>query len=242
MGFLKNVKAMKDAMRAGYDGSGPSEEALASLTPEQRAAYDEQMAKVAAAQTQAVEAQASARAMVADSVGKRPLRGAAGEFVYGSETQGVMLSEEQIASMSSAELMAWQTQQSKDQFKDLLKNPVGGKKAPPPPMAPVGPADPNSCRPVPGPRPHQPRLAARRPRARRRMGHRPCGARGPVARPGTAGGRMVRRWAPLGRPAYRCALDRRRGVGAGLPRIDRRGTGALPRNRSVVGDPQHRGW
>ena len=140
MGFLKNVKAMKDAMKAGYDGSGPSEEALASLTPEQRAAYDEQMAKVAAAQTQAAEAQATALATVADSVAKRPLRGPAGEFVYGSETQGVMLSEEQIASMSSAELMAWQTQQSKDQFKDLLKNPFGAKKTPPPPMAPVGPA------------------------------------------------------------------------------------------------------
>jgi hypothetical protein len=51
-----------------------------------------------------------------------------------------MPSDEQIASMTSAELMAWQTQQSKDQFKDLLKNPFGSKKAPPPPMAPVSSA------------------------------------------------------------------------------------------------------
>ena len=89
---------------------------------------------------QAVEAGATAQATVADSVAKRPLRGPAGEFVFGSETQGVMLSDEQIASMTSAELMAWQTQQSKDQFKDLLKNPFGSKKAPPPPMAPVSSA------------------------------------------------------------------------------------------------------
>ena len=65
---------------------------------------------------------------MADSVAKRPLRGPAGEFVFGSETQGVMLSDEQIASMTSAELMAWQTQQSKDQFKDLLKNPFGARR------------------------------------------------------------------------------------------------------------------
>jgi len=38
MGVFKNLKAMKEAMAAGMSGQGPSEEALASLTPEQRAA------------------------------------------------------------------------------------------------------------------------------------------------------------------------------------------------------------
>ena len=134
MGLPENVRAMTDAVKAGYDGSGPSEEALASLTPEQRAAYDTQTETGVAAQATAT---AAAPATVADSVAKRPLRGPAGEFVHGSETQGVMLSDEQIAAMTPAELMAWQSQQSKDQFKDLLKNPFGGRKAPAPPMAPA---------------------------------------------------------------------------------------------------------
>ena len=72
----------------------------------------------------------------ADSIARRPLRGPAGEYVYGSESM-VGLSSDQIATMSSAELMAWQTQQTKDQFKDLIRNPFGGRKAPAAPMAPA---------------------------------------------------------------------------------------------------------
>ena len=49
MGFLKNVKA---AMAQGMSGAGPTPEQLATLTPEQRAAYDAQMAQVAQAQAE----------------------------------------------------------------------------------------------------------------------------------------------------------------------------------------------
>ena len=49
MGLRDYLKQAKESMAAGMRGEGPSAEALASLTPEQRAAYDARMAEVAAA-------------------------------------------------------------------------------------------------------------------------------------------------------------------------------------------------
>ena len=141
MGLFKNLKAMKDAVAAGMSGEGPSAEALASLSPEQRAAYDAQMAQVAAAQQEASANHAQIRADHADRVASRPLHGPAGEHVYGS-TELAGLSPDEVAAMSSAELMAWQTQMTKAQFKDVLTNPFGRKDPPPPPAgAPTGPFD-----------------------------------------------------------------------------------------------------
>lgn len=136
MGLFKNLKVMKEHMAAGLSGQGPSEEALAALTPEQRAAYDANMAKVAAAQAEAstehtrVETQRQSR---------QALRGAAGEYVYGPAAE--TLTPEQMAAMSGADLLSHSMQQTKDQFKDVLRNPFGGPKAPPPPTAPSGPLD-----------------------------------------------------------------------------------------------------
>lgn len=76
MGFLKNLKAIKDQVAAGMSGQGPSEEALASLSPEQRAAYDAQLAQAAAAEQQLADAHTAART-------SRPLFGPAGDYVYG---------------------------------------------------------------------------------------------------------------------------------------------------------------
>ena len=116
--------------------SGPSEETLASLTPEQRAKYDEQMAMADAARGQAALAKAESDAAHALSVAQRPLHGPAGEWVFGSTDVGG-LSPEQIATMTPAEMTAWSASQTTAQFKDLLKNPFGKTKAPVTPTSPA---------------------------------------------------------------------------------------------------------
>ena len=131
MGVFKNLKAMKEAMAAGMSGQGPSEEALASLTPEQRAAYDAQIARPTAAQAQTFAADAK---LDSERSGSHALRGPAGEYVHGAAA--TRLAPEQVAAMSPAEQLAWTTQQSKDQFKDVLRNPFGRAKPPAPPVQP----------------------------------------------------------------------------------------------------------
>jgi len=135
VGLFKNLKGVKDAMAAGMRGEGPSEEALASLTPEQRAAYDAQMARVEASQSEAVAASQQIASDHQARVQARPLRGPAGEYVFGPDATGG-LSADQMASMSQADLMAWSKDQAKAGFKDLLRNPMGRPAAPPTP-APV---------------------------------------------------------------------------------------------------------
>ncbi|MBX3315047.1 MAG: hypothetical protein KF906_12095 [Actinobacteria bacterium] len=83
MGLRDSWKQAREAMAAGMKGEGPSEEALASLSPEQRAAYDARIAEVAAARG---GAQRQHERLVADhaaSVAARPLQGPAGEWLYG---------------------------------------------------------------------------------------------------------------------------------------------------------------
>jgi len=136
MGLFKNLKVMKGHMVAGFHGEGPTAEALASMTPEQRAAYDANMARVAAAQA---EASTEHTRLETQRLGSQALRGPAGEYVYGPAPD--TLTPEQIAAMSAADMLAHSMQQTKDGLKDVLKNPFGGRKAPPPPTATAGPVD-----------------------------------------------------------------------------------------------------
>ena len=131
MGFLDRIKQISSA------ASGPTPEALASLSPEQRAKYDAQLARVAAAQGQAAQAKAESDAAQLERIAQRPLQGPAGEWVYGSSAPGG-LSAEQIATMTPAEISAWSSAQSKAQMKDLFTNPLGRKKPPVAPMAAAG--------------------------------------------------------------------------------------------------------
>jgi len=118
MGLFKNIKAAREAMAAGMSGAGPSEEALASLTPEQRAAYDAQMQRVA---DDVAKAQAAFETQMQQQ--GPALGGVAGEAVHGPQV--TPLSPQQMAQMSPAEIMQWQKEQSTAQVKDLLKNPLG---------------------------------------------------------------------------------------------------------------------
>lgn len=89
MGFLKNVMTafkpsnIKQGLDAARNPLDPAqlEASLASLTPEQRAAYDANMAQVAQAQAEGAAAYAEARAIEDQH---RVLRGPAGKYVYGS--------------------------------------------------------------------------------------------------------------------------------------------------------------
>ena len=96
MGFLKNVKAVKDAMSQGIassmSGQGPTEEQLAALTPEQRAAYDANMARVAEAQAQVAQGQVQIAQLNQAEMASRPLLGPAGAAVYGGDP-GVVQAE-----------------------------------------------------------------------------------------------------------------------------------------------------
>ena len=130
MGFFKGIK---DAIASG--GNGPSPEALASLTPEQRAKYDAKMAQVAAVHTQTAESKRDTDAAYEAAVAQRPLQGPAGEWLYGATTAAGM-SSEAMAAMTTTELRAASNSNTKDQFKDLLKNPFGNHTRPPAPMAP----------------------------------------------------------------------------------------------------------
>lgn len=89
MGFLKNVATafkpshIKQGLDAARNPMDPAamEASLAALTPEQRAAYDAHMARVAEAQA---EANASYQAAREIEDQHRVLRGPAGAHLYGA--------------------------------------------------------------------------------------------------------------------------------------------------------------
>jgi hypothetical protein len=140
VGLLKNLKAMKEAAAAGLRGEGPSEEALAALTPEQRAAYDAQLAAHAAAQAQVAAGQQEIADAQRAREEARPLAGPAGEWRYGTGPEG--LDPEQLATVSPSDQIAQVMAASKAQFRDALRNPLGGSGAPPvPPPVPGASAD-----------------------------------------------------------------------------------------------------
>lgn len=142
MGMLKNLKLVKDAMspeaikqglaasRAEISGAqtGPTEEQLAALTPEQRSAYEANMAQVARGQA---EAAAAHRDFADREVARRALYGPAGEHVYGPLPSG------EVANATVEDAVA----SAKEQFRDVLRNPFGVRRPPRPPSAPSGPVD-----------------------------------------------------------------------------------------------------
>ncbi len=138
MGLFKDLRqglspsALKQGLAASREAlSGnfqPTEEQLAALTPEQRAAYEANMAQVAQAQEESVAAH---REFVQRELGRRALYGPAGEYVYGA------LPEAELG----VPTVAGELQKSKEQLKDVLRNPLGRRGPPPAPDAPVGPVD-----------------------------------------------------------------------------------------------------
>ena len=80
MGLFKNRKQGLDAVRNPPDPAA-IEASLASLTPEQRAAYDANMARVSVAQA---ESQASWELSAAINREARVLEGPAGTHLYGA--------------------------------------------------------------------------------------------------------------------------------------------------------------
>ena len=142
MALFKNLKLVKDAMspaaikqgleasRAAMSGSvtEPTEEQLAAMPADQRAAYEAAMAQVAEAES---EAAAAHQEFFDREMTRRALYGPAGEYVYGppppARVDAVTL-EDSLAA-------------SKEQFKDVLRNPLGSRKPSPPPGAPTGPVD-----------------------------------------------------------------------------------------------------
>lgn len=142
MGLFKNLKLIKDAMgpeaikqgleasRAAMSGSPPppTDEQLAAMEPEQRAAYDAAMGQVAEAQARAAAAH---REFFDREIARRALYGPAGEYVYGALPSAVP------QTVTVEDTMAL----TKEQFKDVLRNPFGSRKPAPPPEAPTGPVD-----------------------------------------------------------------------------------------------------
>ena len=124
MGLRDYLKQAKESMAAGMRGEGPSAEALASLTPEQRAAYDARMAEVAAA---VGGVQAQHEQLVADHderVAARPLQGPAGEWLYGPATYpGADPSE--LAGATVQEVLRGELGRLRDQAADVAADPLG---------------------------------------------------------------------------------------------------------------------
>jgi len=132
MGLFDKIKK---GIEASYSDEGPSPEALASLTPEQRAAYDANMARVAEAQAQVRGNHLRLTAEHAERFARRPLQGAAGEFLYGP-AQYPGADPNELMGMSAAEQVEYSMQVSKDQITDALRNPFGSRKPKPDPGAP----------------------------------------------------------------------------------------------------------
>ncbi len=142
MAFLKTLKQARQAMspaaikqgleagRAELSGlsAAPSDDQLAAMAPEQRAAYEAAMAQVVERRSAASDAHQELRDR---EIARRALFGPAGEHVYGplpSATPQAVTIEDAMA-------------QTKEQFKDVLRNPFGSRKPAPPPGAPGDPVD-----------------------------------------------------------------------------------------------------
>lgn len=125
MGFFDKISK---GIEAAYSNDGPSEEALASLSPEQRARYDEQMARVAEAEAEVAGNHLRLQRDHAARFAGRPLQGPAGEHLYGPAAYPGA-DPGQFQDMSAAELMEWQAQQTKAQLAELADlNPFGRRK------------------------------------------------------------------------------------------------------------------
>jgi hypothetical protein len=142
MGMFQTLKYVQDAMkpaaikqgleasRAVLSGSdaGPTEEQLAALTPEQRRAYEANMAQVAQAEA---EVAAAHQEFLDRELGRRALYGPAGEYVYGELPAADAMHATVEDSLATA----------KEQFLDVLRNPFGPPRPTPPPGALSGTGD-----------------------------------------------------------------------------------------------------
>lgn len=134
MGLFDSVRQAASAMVAGVRGTGPDAASVAALPSDQRAAYERSLAESAAAQEQASAAHAAAHRRYQEARSGGVLRGPAGEWLAAGSPE--MLSAEQLATMDTAALLAWQAEQSRAQVRDLLRNPLGRRPPPPPPVGP----------------------------------------------------------------------------------------------------------
>lgn len=108
MGFIKGLRVAKEqfgqAMAAAQSGSvaQPSEEALAALTPAQRAAYDKQMAD---AQAAIAESQGELNQIYDAQMQGRVLQGPAGIYVYGQDPRDIAAQQAKAMEGGFAEYM-----------------------------------------------------------------------------------------------------------------------------------------
>ena len=135
MGLFDKIKK---GIEASYSDEGPSEEALASLSPEQRAAYDANMARVAEAEAQVRGNHLRLTAEHAQRFAARPLQGPAGEHLYGPAVYPGT-DPKDLRGMNAAEQVEWSLDQAQGQITDVFRNPLG--RPPAPTGAPMSPAD-----------------------------------------------------------------------------------------------------
>ncbi|MCX6398843.1 MAG: hypothetical protein NTX33_02790 [Propionibacteriales bacterium] len=126
IGQALSPEAIKQGLAASREamanGGRLTPEQLAALPPEQRAQYEEAMAR----------AQKSVDDTIANERARRVLFGPAGDYVYGP-----MPDREQMTTVDIGAQIA----QARDGFKQALRDTVKGRPLPPPPLPPVS-ADP----------------------------------------------------------------------------------------------------
>lgn len=113
----QGLAASREALKGA--NAGPTEEQLSSLTPAQRAEYEANMARVAEAED---VARAEHRQSVERELARRALYGPAGEYVYGA------LPDADFGTPT----LEGELQKSKEQLKDVLRNPLGTHQPPAP--------------------------------------------------------------------------------------------------------------
>ncbi len=127
MGLFKSIKQGIESSLSGPDPE-QTEAALASLTPEQRAAYDAQMAKVAEAQAESQASFEEARA-IGDQA--RVLDGPAGDYVHGPKPDDGMSPDaiaRQMQAGGSGSVLKQAFKQSFSQFGDVVKDTMASGK------------------------------------------------------------------------------------------------------------------
>ena len=124
MGFLKNLKQGIDAAK-NPPTPEQIEESLKYLSPEQRAAYDAQMARVAEAQAEGQASYQQARAINDEA---RILEGPAGDHVYGKGMASMPSPDDANAAYAAGGiggLLKQQREASKGEFKKALRQTIG---------------------------------------------------------------------------------------------------------------------
>ena len=119
MGLFDNLR---QTFKHAYGGQPVNEDTLAQLTPEQRARYDANMARVEAAQAQLL---AQHEDLVADHAARfdaRPLQGPAGEYLYGPATYPGM-DPARLVGLGTQDQVRLALQQAHQGVQDLAAHP-----------------------------------------------------------------------------------------------------------------------